>query len=55
MMKDGWVRGAVTGAVMGASAVAVWTAMNRTARKRVINAFTSATQKVADKAEQMMR
>ena len=55
MTKDGWVRGALTGAAVGASAVAVWTAMNRGARKRMIHAVTSATQKMADKAEQLTR
>lgn len=54
-MKEGWMRGAFTGAMMGASAVALYTAMNRNARKKMARMVTGTAQKMADKAEQMMR
>ena len=54
-MKDGWMRGALTGAMMGASAVAVFTAMNRGARRQMVKMVTGTAHKVADKADQLMR
>lgn len=53
-MKAGWMKGALAGALMGASAVAMFTAMNQDARRKMMNTVGQAAHKTASKAQQMM-
>ncbi|MEF9894669.1 MAG: hypothetical protein RSA12_05605 [Clostridia bacterium] len=54
-MKDGWMRGAIAGTMVGASTIALVMALNGQARKKVMRAVTGTTQKMAEKANQILK
>lgn len=50
---SGWMKSATIGALMGGAAVAMYTAMNRDTRRKMVQAVTGTTRKMADQAEKM--
>ncbi|MDO4546683.1 MAG: hypothetical protein Q4D04_01150 [Clostridia bacterium] len=54
-MSKGWMKGAVTGAMLGASTAAIIMAMNSQARRKMTNVVSGAANTIADKASQCMK
>lgn len=54
-MRNGWMSGMAVGAMVGASAMAVFTSMNHGARRKMVSAVNDSARKMANKAENMMK
>lgn len=54
-MSSGWMKGALAGAMVGASAAAIMMAMNSQTRRKMTNVVSGAANTIANKASQCMK